>query len=318
VTPRSISALPSVDALPARGLTDNGGMLSEYVRGVPAPPLRPYVAWYQGYRDVDVAPTVHRGLPSPYLTLIVTLDDPLVLAAHPGPGTPPGSYDVLVGGLHTVPALITHDGRQSGIQLALSPLGARALLNLPAGELASVDVPGAEVLGPLAAQLRQRVREADSWAARFAVLDELLSRRLDAQAAPRPEVVRAWRRLVGTRGAIAVGVLAREVGWSPRYLGRQFGVEIGLGPKTAARVARFDAARRLLQTRFAQGRDWDLAGVAARCGYFDQAHLDRDFAEFAGCPPSRWLREEFGPAAGSGQVRNVQGAAARAVPDSEA
>jgi AraC-like DNA-binding protein len=284
-------------------------MLSEYVRGAPAPPLRPYVAWYHGYRDVGLAPTVHRGLPSPYLTIIVTLDDPLVVAAHPDPGTPPGRYDLLVGGLHTVPALITHDGRQSGIQLALSPLGARALLNLPAGELASVDVHGVEVLGPPATQLRERVLAADGWAARFGVLDEVLLRRLDATVAPRPEVVRTWRRIVGTAGAVPVAALAEEVGWSARYLGRQFGVEIGLSPKTAARVARFDAARRLLQGRFAQGRDRNIAAVAVRCGYFDQAHLDRDFAQFAGCPPSQWLREEF---------RNVQAGTAPAVPDSAA
>jgi hypothetical protein len=29
-----------------------------------------------------------RGLPSPYLTLILTLDEPLVVAAHPDPSTP--------------------------------------------------------------------------------------------------------------------------------------------------------------------------------------------------------------------------------------
>jgi len=63
----------------------------------------------------------------------VTLDDPLTVSEHPDPRQGPGQYVSLVGGLHTTPALITHEGRQSGIQLALSPLGARALLGLPAG-----------------------------------------------------------------------------------------------------------------------------------------------------------------------------------------
>jgi len=57
-----------------------------------------------------------------------------------------------LGGLHTAPALVTHDGRQSGIQLALSPLGARVLLGMPAAELASIDVEAADVLGRLAAE----------------------------------------------------------------------------------------------------------------------------------------------------------------------
>jgi hypothetical protein len=89
-----------------------------------------------------VPPGRHRGLPSPYLTLIITLDDPLTVSAHPDPADPPGDYVTLAGGLHTTPALITHPGRQSGVQLALSPLGARAVLGRPAGELAGIDVDG--------------------------------------------------------------------------------------------------------------------------------------------------------------------------------
>jgi AraC-like DNA-binding protein len=286
-------------------------VVSQHVRGLPAARLRPFIHWYSGYRDVGVEPAVHRGLPSPYLTVIVTLDDPLDVAAHPDPAAPPDRYDSLVGGLHTTPALIVHNGRQSGIQLAMSPLGARALLGLPAGELASVDLHGVDVLGPCVGRLRERVRAASGWAGRFAVLDEFLLRRLDANPAalPRPEVVRAWRRILGTGGAEPIAALAREVGWSARRLSGQFATEIGLSPKAAARVVRFDAARRALHNGFAEGRDLALAELAAEAGYFDQAHLARDFTGFAGCPPSRWLREEF---------RNVQAAAAGAVPDSPA
>ncbi len=96
---------------------------SEHAWAAPAP-LRGLVAWYSGYRQ-EGPPGRHRGLPSPYLTMIITLDDPLVIVRHPDPALPPGSYQTLVGGLRTSPALITHDGRQSGVQVGLNPLGAR-------------------------------------------------------------------------------------------------------------------------------------------------------------------------------------------------
>jgi AraC-like DNA-binding protein len=267
--------------------------VSEYAWAAPAPALRGVVAWYTGYRQEGVPPGSHRGLPSPYLTLIITLDDPLVVARHPDPAAPAGCYTTLIGGLHTSPALITHDGRQSGVQVGLSPLGARALLGMPAGELASIDVEGTEILGGAARELHERLRKTGSWAARFALLDELLLARADPDRQVSRDVAEAWRLLVGSGGAIRVSELAERVGWSPRYLQRRLLAETGLTPKAAARVARFDRARRLLQRTAGAGHAPALADLAAACGYYDQAHLAREFRELASCPPTVWLAEEF-------------------------
>lgn len=176
----------SAGAATCSPLRDNGlvGVVDEAVRSMPAPALRPFIAYYSGYRQAGVEPGRHRGLPSPYLTLIFTLDDPLTIAAHPDPWQLPSEYGTLLGGLHTSPALITHQGWQSGIQLALSPLGARPLLGLPAGELAHADFPADDVLGPLAAEIHDRVRAAGSWPERFAAIDRLLLGRLQAGGPP--------------------------------------------------------------------------------------------------------------------------------------
>jgi AraC-like DNA-binding protein len=271
--------------------------VSESVRAAPAAPLRGLLGWYSGYRQEGLQPACHRGLPSPYLTLIITLDDPLTVARHPDPADRPGDYLTLAGGLHTVPALITHAGRQSGIQVGLSPLGARALLGRPAGELAGRDVEAAEVLGRTALELHERLRAAGSWAARFALFDQVLLARADPDQQTAPEIAEAWRLLTSSGGRIRVDRLAQRVGWSPRYLQRRLLAETGLTPKAAARVIRFDRARRRLQHPGAAGPP-TLARVAADCGYYDQAHLAREFRDLAGCPPSAWLAEE---------VRNFQG-----------
>jgi AraC-like DNA-binding protein len=261
---------------------------------VPASALRPFVAGYTGYRQAGVPPALHRGLPSPYLTVIFTLDDPLMIARHVDPRQPPGSYRALVGGLHTSPALITHDGRQSGVQLQLSPLGARALLGMPAGELAGIDVNGSDVLGALADEIVERMREERDWPGRFAVIDRMLCARLDrAGAGVSPEVGRAWRLMLASGGLSSVAALAAETGWSDRHLRSRLREETGLTPKAAARVIRFDRARRRLQAQATSGRQLSLASLAADSGYYDQAHLAREFRELAGCPPSVWVASEF-------------------------
>ncbi|MFD8706332.1 helix-turn-helix domain-containing protein [Kitasatospora sp. NPDC059648] len=286
-------------------------VVDEAVRARPAAALRPYVAWYSGYRQRGLAPAVHRGLPSPYLTFILTLDEPLVVARHPDPAQPPGSYPTVLGGLHTSPVLITHEGAQSGVQIAVHPLAARALFGLPAGELAGIDVPAEEVLGRLAPELRERLRAADDWARRFAVLDEALLRAARPSGPVPPEVGWAWRALRRSNGGLPVAELARETGWSARHLQERFRRETGLTPKAAARVIRFDRARHLL----AAGSPPRLAELAVRCGYFDQAHLAREFRALAGAAPSAWLAAE-GPE--EAKFRNVQGGAAGAAAEWEA
>jgi len=287
-----------------------GPPIDEHCRRRPAEPLRPYVAHYTGYRQRGVPPARHRGLPSPFLTLIVTLDEPLAILAHPDPRQPPGRFAALLGGLHSAPALITHDGAQSGIQVALRPFGARALLGLPAGELAETDLPADAVLGAACAELRARAVAAPGWPERFAALDDVLLR-LMTHAGPgpqaAPEVRWAWHKLLASGGALRITDVAAETGWSARHLTSRFRTEIGLTPKAAARVIRFDRARHLLIRHAAAAgpeagpaNGHRLADLAAACGYFDQAHLAREFRALAGCPPSQWLSEEF---------RNVQAGA---------
>ena len=101
--------------------------------------------------------------------------------------------------------------------------------------------------------------------------------------------------MLASGGTLRITDLAAETGWTGRYLTSRFRTEIGLTPKAAARVIRFDRARHLLARRARSTGDggYRLADLAAACGYFDQAHLAREFRSLAGCPPSQWLTEEF-------------------------
>jgi AraC-like DNA-binding protein len=271
-----------------RSSHDNAGVtVDEYAQARPAPRLRAYAGLYSGYRQRGLAPARHRGLPSPYLTLIFTLDEPLVVAAHPDPAQKPGEFGALIGGLHLTPALITHDGAQSGVQVAVSPAGCRALFGRPAAELANRDVDASAVLGDRrTAEIRERLAAAPDWTARFAVLDTALGALLTDCSASYEPIGYAYRRLLN--GPVPIATLAGEMGWSGRHLTGRFRAELGLGPKQAARLARFDRARRAVRPGVL------LADVAAGHGYADQSHLVRDFQAFAGCSPSRWLADEFG------------------------
>jgi AraC-like DNA-binding protein len=300
------SVQPAAGVAGRPGAADPGGVtvIDEAVVGRPCGAAASVVASYHGYRQSGVPPARHLGLPSPFLTLIFTLDDPLHIAQHVEHRQAARSYDTLAGGLHTTPAVITHEGRQSGIQLQVHPHAARALFDMPAGELAGIDGDADAVLGRVALRIHERLGEATTWPERFAILDDELGAVVarDKRPGPPAAVVDAWQLLRHSGGALPISALADTVGYSDRRLSTLFAAEIGLSPKTAARVIRFDRARRA-----AQGSERGQLGViAAEHGYSDQSHLVRDFIAFTGRSPTRWLAEEFG---------NVQAVAQRADPD---
>lgn len=260
--------------------------------------LPSYVASVVGYRSDERPTGLHRGLPSAHLTVIFSLADPVVCGPTPELALGPDPFRtlVLVGGLHASPAYVVPDEHQLGVQLSVPPLAARALFGAPARELTALVTDGPDLLGAAAETTRARMVEAPSWTARFDILRDFLRDRVDRRPAGRerlrPELAEAWRWLAWHRGAGSMDGLAAHVHLSPRQLRSLFAAELGVGPKHVGRLMRFNHATQRIAAAVTAGARPDLAAVAARCGYFDHAHLDRDFARLAGISPSGWIAEE--------------------------
>jgi methylphosphotriester-DNA--protein-cysteine methyltransferase len=95
-------------------------------------------------------------------------------------------------------------------------------------------------------------------------------------------------------------------GQAVRRRGARFKQQVGLGPKTAARLIRFDEVLRRLDER--RPLDWGL--VAVEAGYADQAHLIRDFRQFTGTTPTEFLPRTLPwERDGEREVNSVQDAA---------
>ncbi len=272
-----------------------GEQITEGLVHQPPVLLQPYVESYVGYRFSGFPPGEHVGLPSRHLTFVISFDTPLELSRLPDGTDRPATFDALLGGLHTTPAVIRHDGTEHGIQLQVTPAGARALFGMPAAELARTVVPLDTVWGRLAGELLDRLASASAWSERFAVLDGVLLRvvstRMELPSGARRETSYAWERLTRAAGAVEVGTLASEVGWSRRHLTQCFSAEYGVGPKQMARVLRFERARWMLTETDRP----TLADVAAACGYADQAHMVHEWHALAGASPTAWLEAEVFP-----------------------
>ena len=224
-----------------------------------------------------------------HLVLPATTSVPLVVKLVDSPYRPPA----FVMGAHDSFTVLEGECAPSYLEVLLAPLGAYRLLGLPMAELSGQLVDLVEVLGADGRHLIEQLREAPSWQRRFALLDQFLLGRLARGPRPASEVAWAWQRLVATGGAVPIGRLANEVGWSHKHLIAKFRQQVGLRPKTAARLVRFNGVLGQLDAR--RRLDWGL--VAREGGYADQAHLIRDFHQFTGTTPTEFVARTTPPGA---------------------
>jgi len=186
----------------------------------------------------------------------------------------------------------------------LRPGAARALLGIPADELAGRhvrlgDLWGDTLVNAALAQM-QEARRPDE---QVRVMEAFLVARVRPVRGIHPAVASS---LMGFDPATRVAELVRESGYSHRTFISLFRREVGLPPKLYARVMRFQRTLRRLEAEPAL--DW--AALAHEAGYSDQAHFSREFHEFAGVTPELYRR--IAPAApGHIPVNFVQDAAGR-------
>jgi AraC-like DNA-binding protein len=180
----------------------------------------------------------------------------------------------------TGPLLLRPSGPARMLGVRFVAHGAGRMLGTPMPETTGRIVDLCDLVPALARDL-DRIWEAPSAAAQISRADAIFAA-WDRRHGRRDRVVEeAVARLTSARVPPDAAALAGTLGISLRQLERRFQNAVGLGPKHFSRMRRF---QRVFQAIEQQRPGW--AGAAAACGYYDQAHLVRDFREFAGEAPS--------------------------------
>ena len=263
--------------------------LAHYSR--PSPTLRPFIDRYVGYRLTGLRcggpprtaftpHDVHRQHRTEHRRRVPD---------RSGSGT--GQSGCVLGGLQARPALIERTGHQEGVAIELTPLGCRALFGIPSRALWNTSLECSDVAGAAGEECGNGCspRGLDGGSS-FATCDDMLT----GLATP----TSSWPRNSATHGGRSseqagqrpITALATDLGWTRQHLARRFGDEFGPSPRSSRPGSCASNGREAMLQ--ATPPFVTIAQVAAACGYYDQAHLDRDFAELAGCPPTTWLAEE--------------------------
>lgn len=165
------------------------------------------------------------------------------------------------------------------------PGGAHAFFDVPMHEVTNQVVELDDLVGPRAAELRDRAAAAATEAERARAVEAWL---LDRRYAVHPHyatIRRGLDLLHGSNFGMSVTELCDRLGLSSRHVLTQFRKVVGLSPKTMSRIARFQAV-----VEATEGEDdVDWSRLAFRFGYADQPHLVREFRRFAGVTPTEFM-----------------------------
>lgn len=252
-----------------------------YVERPPGPVLTPYLecVWEVSDPRPRSGRPVERVVPDGCPELIVHLEDRFARRVGGRWRVQPR---VFLAGTLTRPWLLRAGPRVRTLGLRFRPGAPRAFFDLAMPSATDREVPLSALVGATSAgALIRGLRGARTNPRRFAAAERWLAARLDSRPRGRLRAAPAIGLMMAARGRAPVETVARSLGWSRRRVERAFRRDLGIRPKLFARILRLNAVLATLDEAD-RARAVDLALDA---GYFDQAHLLRDFRDLAGRTP---------------------------------
>jgi AraC-like DNA-binding protein len=251
----------------------------------PAPPLRPYVECLWRLEGDGAGLPEETIVPDGCMEIVLHCGDRFARVAAGGAATASQPRAFVVGQM-LGPLVIRPGARVETWGVRFRPGGAAPFFDEPMPDLAGRCVDLEAIGGAGRGRWIDRTREARTAPERRRRIEAWLLERLGRRHTdPLPGL--AAGAIVSARGRVRIDDLASRAGLGPRQFERRFLKGVGLPPRALARVVRFQNLFRLVHAR--DGADGGWADLACAAGYYDQAHLLRDFRELAGSTPPRFL-----------------------------
>ncbi len=274
---------------------DDGADRWEMVAAAPAPALRKRVGYYCDYWEQTTSFAARRELAATSGVLIYALDAPLEITGADGRVVTVAAGEAFAGGIADATSISRGLGAQAGVHIFLPLCSLAEVCGTPLSEIANCVAPLRDLIGADADRIGGALLDAADAEMRFDHLDRFLMSRFAREPARDRPIAWAMRRLARAARPVT-SALASEIGWSRKHFTRRFRSVTGFSPDRFRRLARFERFTAAIAASPGAG----LAGLAADCGYVDQAHLARDVRDFAAMTPGE-LRVRLIP--GDGGVR---------------
>lgn len=217
---------------------------------------------------------------------VIVLGDPIIETANNGVGESIHTDVGFLIGPHDRPVINEPTGETFAVGVVCTPIGAGPALGLRPTALRGRVLCLADVWPATSAIRQALLAETDP----EIMLDRVEAHLVSGMTAAPPSVDRVERavKLLEAEPTELIATIAAEVGISHAHLDREFTSIVGITPRALARLLRM---RRLLEGIEVNG-DVGWAELAIELGWYDQAHLIRDFKRHTGVTPNQYLEAQ--------------------------
>ncbi len=252
---------------------------------VPRYPLNQFIEclWYV---DEHVPYNREKILPTGTVELMINFGSPHRLIDK----TDPTRFSLMrsswIAGLQTAYLINEPVAETCMMGVRFKPGGAFPFLDITQAELRDTVLTMDLLWGRYILEVRDRLRELPTMAARFRLLEQILMQRLRDDLYGLDAVQYAVQQITQIQDTLSIKDLSAALGMSQKHLNQQFQKMVGVSPKILARITRLQRA--LYSIDPAGNVNW--VEIANRCHYYDQAHFNHDFMAFTGLQPSAYIK----------------------------
>ena len=256
----------------------------------PSAPLSQFVQCFWYWEGAPITHTKERLMPTGEPTIIFNLrDEPIRIYDWKNPDRFQSFGHAVFAGARSEPFVIDTLQQERVFGIQFRPGGSFPFFRMPSSEVESRNLSLDCVWNAAAGTVRERLLEAESIPAMFAIAEEALIEQLVRPLKLHAAVVFAIQGFSKNPHTATVGSVLHAIGLSHRRFSQLFRDQIGLTPKAFCRVRRFQRVLRSIQA----ARRWEWPQIALDCGYYDQAHFIHDFQSFSGFTPTSYTESFF-------------------------
>jgi len=175
------------------------------------------------------------------------------------------------------------EGKVDILAVKFTPTGWSAFSRVSANALTGYRVFLTDLWKETGARLHDDLQGAKSTEARLKHLDSFFLQNLSP--IKDPGILASVQQIVQQKGNIRVPVLAASIHRTQRTLERQYAQQVGLSPKQLSRIVR---VQQVIKAKL-HAPEKALAELAFHLGYFDPAHLSREFRKTTGFAPQTFF-----------------------------